>query len=233
MAFGMQQPQEDEFAICGLTGRSPLMSLAFPRQAARYDLYLTMREATPAAVAEWKSALYWFVQKLSFKYGKPLVLKSPGHTCRIKLLLELFPDARFVHIHRNPYDVFPSAEHTVRMVTPLWALQRPDYRDLHERTIQQYREVYDVFFEERCLIPKGHFHEVSFEALEKDPVGQVRGIYEALDLPDFQCVEPALRQYVESLSGYKKNAFTELSPDLRTRIARDWRRCFEEWGYSV
>jgi hypothetical protein len=233
VAFGVQMPQEDEFAICTLTGRSLMMAWAAPRQAARYDRYLTMREASPADVARWKAALYWFVQKLSFKYGRPLVLKSPGHTCRIRLLLELFPDARFVHIHRNPYDVFQSTEHTVQKVMPWWALQRPDYRDLHERTIQQYRQLYDAYFEERGLIPRGRFHEVSFEALEKDPVGQVRGIYESLDLPDFQSVEPALRQYVESISGYKKNALPELAPELRTKIAQQWRRCFEEWGYPI
>jgi hypothetical protein len=233
VAFGVQMPQEDEFAICALTGRSPMMTWAAPRQARRYDRYLTMREASLADVAEWKAALYSFVQKLSFKYGRPLVLKSPGHTCRIKILLELFPDARFVHIRRNPYDVFQSIEHTARKVTPWWALQRPDYRDLHERTLRQYRELYDVFFEERGLIPRGRFHEVGFEALEKDPVGQVRGIYEALDLPEFQSVEPELRQYVESLSGYEKNEFPELAPELRARIAREWRRCFEEWGYPV
>jgi hypothetical protein len=233
MAFGMKMPQEDEFALWTLTGQNPMMAWAFPRHAERWNRYLTLREATPVEVAQWKTALYWFMQKLSFKYGKPLVLKSPGHTCRIKLLLELFPDARFVHIHRNPYDVFRSWEHTVRMVTPVVALQRPDYRDLHERTIQQYRELYDVHFEERGLIPRGRFHEVAFEALEKDPIGQVRAIYEALDLPDFQSVEPALQQYVASLAGYKKNTFPELSPDLRAWIAREWRRSFEEWGYPV
>jgi hypothetical protein len=61
----------------------------------------------------------------------------------------------------------------------------------------------------------------------------VRGIYEALALPDFQQVQPALWRYVESLSGYKKNTLPELPPDLRERIAGEWRRCFEEWGYPV
>jgi hypothetical protein len=113
------------------------------------------------------------------------------------------------------------------------ALQRPDYGDLDGRTLRQYREVYDEFFDERGLIPKGHFHEVGFEALEADPIGQVRGTYEALALPDFGHVEPALRRYVEALSGYKKNTLPELPADLRSRVAREWRRCFDEWGYPV
>jgi|GEM_PF-5298004 len=103
-------------------------------------------------------------------------------SCRIKVLLELFPEARFVHIRRNPYDVFRSTQHWVRTGTSVWALQRPDHGDLEGRTLRQYREVYDVFFEERGLIPGGHFHEIGFEALEADPIGQVRGIYEALAL---------------------------------------------------
>src|SRR5207244_7988419 len=80
-----------------------------------------------------------------FLYGQPLVLKSSGHTCRIRLLLELFPDAKFVHIHRNPYAVFQSTRRTVLKVSPWSVLQRPDHSDLDDRTIRQYKEVYDVF----------------------------------------------------------------------------------------
>src|SRR5262249_47989592 len=155
----------------------------------------------------------------SFKYGKPLVLKSPGHTSRIRLLLDLFPKAKFVHIYRNPYDVFRSTQHMIRTAAPWWALQRPDYSDLEERTFRQYREVFEVFFEERRLIPKGHFHEIRFEKLEADPVGQLRAMYEALSLPDFGHVEPALRRYLAALTGYRKNTLPELPTDLRLRVA--------------
>jgi hypothetical protein len=233
VALGVQEPQEDEFALCVLTGRTPPVGWAFPRREEHYRRYLTFRDASAGEVAEWKSAQAWFVQKLSFKYGKPLVLKSPGHTCRIKLLLELFPDARFVHIHRNPYAVFQSTHHLMHRITPWLALQRPDFAGLDDRIIRQYREVYDVFFEECGLIPPGQFHEVGFEDLEADPVGQARGIYEALSLPAFGHVEPALRKYVGSLAGYKKNTFSELPADLRERLAREWRPCFEAWGYPT
>jgi omega-hydroxy-beta-dihydromenaquinone-9 sulfotransferase len=158
------------------------------------------------------------VQKPSFKYGRPLVLKSPGHTCRISLLLELFAEAKFVPIHRNPYDVFRSTQHMVCTVTPWWALQRPNYGDLEERTLRQYREVYDAFFAERALIPKGHFHEIGFEALEADTIGQVRRLYQALDFPDFGHAEPALRRYLGSLARYKKNTL-HAGPGSRSPLA--------------
>jgi hypothetical protein len=36
---------------------------------------------------------------------KPLLIKSPVHTARIPLLLRLFPKAKFIYMHRNPYEV--------------------------------------------------------------------------------------------------------------------------------
>jgi omega-hydroxy-beta-dihydromenaquinone-9 sulfotransferase len=230
---GMRETQEEEFALCSLTGRNFVMGWVFPRRAEQFNRYLTFREAPKEEVAEWKSALTGFIRKLSFKYERPLILKSPGNTGRIRLLLEVFPDARFVHIHRNPYDVFQSTRHTYHKITPWINLQRPGLDGLGERILRQNREVYEAFFDERPLIPDDRFHELSFAALEADPVGQVRGIYEGLGLPDFGYVEPRLRRYVESLSGYRKNTLPELSPQERLRIVQEWRRCFDEWGYPV
>ncbi len=233
VAFGFAEPQEDEFALCSVTGQALPMAWAFPRRAGHYGRYLTLRGASPDEVGEWKAALGLLVRKLSFKQGKPLILKSPGHTARIRLLLDLFPEARFVHIRRNPYDVFRSMQHWMRTGTPVWALQRADFKELDDRMIRQYREVFEVFFEERGLIPKGRLHEMSFEELEADPVEQLRAMYEALSLPDFGHVEPALRCYLTTIARYRKNTLPELSADLRSRVASEWRRCFEEWGYPV
>jgi omega-hydroxy-beta-dihydromenaquinone-9 sulfotransferase len=233
VAFGLAEPQEDEFAVAALLGGFSL-AWAFPRRAGFYNRYLTLRDTSPKELVEWKAALTWFLQKLTLKYGKPLVLKSPGHTCRIKVLLEMFPEARFVHIRRNPLDVFRSTKHLMRTgVTPLWTLQRPDFHDLDDRIIRQYKDVYDAFFEERGLIPEGHFHEVCFEALEADPIGQVRGIYEALTLPDFVHVEAALRRYLDRIAGYKKNTLPDVPSEVRSRIEKEWRRCFDEWDYPL
>ena len=92
--------------------------------------------------------------------------------------------------------------------------------------------MYDVFFEERHLIPSGHFHEIAFEELEQDPLGQVQRLYEALELPEFSQCETAMRSYVASLAGYQKNQFPSLPSELRQRIAQEWQASFTEWGYS-
>jgi omega-hydroxy-beta-dihydromenaquinone-9 sulfotransferase len=233
MTMGMRDPQEEEFALCALTGHSFIMSWAFPRSAADYGRFLTLRRTSDAEVAEWKSAMAGFLRKLSYKYGKPLILKSPGNTCRIRRLLEVFPDARFVHIHRDPFAVHQSTQHMLRSVLPWVALQKPDLDNLSERCIRDYKEVYDAFFEERSLIPKGRFHEIGFEDLEREPIKQLRHLYAALDLPDFATAEPAITRYLESLGHYKKNVFPEMDEGTRKRLGREYQRCFEEWGYPM
>jgi hypothetical protein len=226
-------PCEDEFAMCVSGFKTSYLTGVFPRRAAHYDQFLSFRNASSPAVDAWRSSLRRFLQKLMLRHGKPLVLKSPSHTGRIKLLLDTFPEAKFVHIHRDPYTVFQSMVRTYVTGLPFGRLQRTNQIDWVERALRQYRELYDAFFDERGLIPGGHFHEMSFAALEKDPVGEVRRLYQALDLPDFEIVEPRLRAYVHSLAGYRKNTFPALAPEVRRRIAGEWRRCFDEWGYPV
>jgi hypothetical protein len=231
--MAVSEPQEDEFALNCLTQLSFCLMWVFPRQAARYERYLTLRSASRDEAERWKKALKWFVQKLTYQHGRPLVLKSPPHTGKIKLLLDTFPDAKFVHIHRNPYHVYQSALNAARKVVPWWTLQRPDYTGLEERTLQQYEEIYQAYFEERSLIPPGRLHEMAYEALASDPVGQLRELYGALELDDFTVAEPAIRAYLDSIAGYEKNRFPELEPVWKAEVAWRCRRSFDEWGYAV
>ena len=229
----MGSPQEDEFALCVNCSRSPCTGWVFPKRRDYYDRYLTMRNVSDAEIAEWKEAFLLFLKKLTWLNNRPLILKSPPHTARIKLLLQMFPDARFVHIHRNPFDVFHSSRRMLKAVFELHRLQRARLTDLDDWILRMYREMYESFFEERRLIPAGQFHEMCFEELEQDPVGQVRRIYEALNLPDFAHVHSRLQSYVDSIADYRKNAFPDLPSDVRQRISREWQRSFEEWGYPA
>lgn len=232
MAQHLGMAFEDEFALCAATLRSPYLSMSFPRRGEHYDRYLTLRSVPDSEIAEWKDGLKLFLQKLTWKYGRPLVLKSPTHTCRIRLLLELFPDARFVHIHRNPYQVFLSTRRRRGIGIEYFRLQRPVGPE-DDMLIRRYVEMYDHFFAERSLIPAGRYHEVALEDVARDPVGQLREIYAKLDLPDFGEVEEPVRQYVASLSGFRPNEYPELPAMLRSQIGSEWRRSFEEWGYTL
>jgi hypothetical protein len=231
VTFANDVPSEDEFATCGALC-SPCVGWIFPRWAGYYDRYITFRDVPEDEVDRWKAALTLLYKKLTWKFGQPLVLKSPPHTGRIALLLEMFPDARFVHIHRDPFAVFLSARRWIPVMERASRLHNVcSPEDIDARIIRRYSALYDAFFEERGLIPDGQFHEIRFEDLERDPVAQLRKLYERLGITGFEAFRPSLKQYVGSVSGYRKNEFPELPTGLREKIAHAWERSFEEWGY--
>lgn len=231
--LGMREPQEDEFALCVATFLSPYMGWVFPRHREVYQRYLTFRDVVPEDVARWKGAFIYYLKKLAFKYHRPLVLKSPPHTCRIRLLLEMFPDARFVHIHRDPFAVFQSTRRLFQTAVAAMRLHACDQEDLDAQIIENYRVMYQAFFEERDLIPAGQFCEVAFENLERDPAGQIRLIYDQLGLSRSEQLDVSIDRYVESLADYRKNAYSELSDGFRARLATAWQPSFTEWGYPL
>lgn len=233
MEANLDSPMEDEVALAVMTGLSPVLDVMFPSPAHPCDRYLTFRYASAEEVARWKEALLLLLKKLTLLHDRQIVLKSPPHTCRIKLLLELFPDAYFVHIHRNPYVVFKSYMRSFRIMQEMMQLRRADNTGLEAWVIEQYRTMHDVFLEERGLVPEGRFFELSYDALEQEPVPMIRAIYDHFGLTGFEAMKPALTAYLATLGGYRKSELAELSPQLRKRLSDAWRRYFDEWGYAV
>ena len=233
MKLGFSSPQEEEFAPLLMTLKSLYLGVSFPRQTTDYERYLSFRGVEPEIIENWKSAFMRFCRKLSLNDNRALLLKSPPHTARIRLILEMFPDARFVHIHRDPYRVFQSQRHFFDTAGWYTYLQKPDISAIDEGILQRHETMYDAYFQDLPLIPKGQFCELGFDALERDPVGAICEIYGQLSLEGFEVFEPALESYVASLQGYKKNTFPGLDDATRELVAKRWKRSFETWGYPT
>ncbi|MDB5661540.1 MAG: sulfotransferase [Cypionkella sp.] len=233
MPLKFTSPQEDEFAPLLMTGLSIYLGVSFPQTGANYAKYLSFRGVPRPEVERWKAAFLRFCKKLSLNDNRALLLKSPPHTARIRTILELFPDARFVHIHRDPYTVFQSQRHFFDTAGWYTYLQSPDLAAIDEGILQRHETMYDAYFEDIALIPAGHFTEVRFDALEADPVAQVAAIYQTLGLGGFTVFRPQLERYVATLAGYKKNSFLTLDPATRHLVAARWQRSFTVWGYPT
>jgi hypothetical protein len=223
--------QEDEVAYMVLTRLSPYMDWCFPRSRVGYRHTLTFRDARPDEVAAWSAAIVRFLRSLTLATGRPLILKSPPHTARMRPLLEIFPDARFVHIRRDPYAVFVSTMRLLRDLRPVFRLQRGPRAIDVEAVLRTYTEMYDAYFADREHVPAGQLVELAYEDLERDPVGQVRAVYEGLSLGDFEPFRPTLEAYLASIADYQKNRHRPLDEATRTRVAEAWSRSFEVWGY--
>ncbi len=81
MADGVDFPHEDEFALCSMGLESPYAQFAFPNRPLGEEL-LDFASVSAAKVNRWKAGLRRFIQQLTLRSGKPIVLKSPPHTAQ-------------------------------------------------------------------------------------------------------------------------------------------------------
>ena len=231
MAAGWDRPQEDEFALCMMGQPSPYLTIAFPNRPPQYQEYLDLEALSSRALASWKRALMTFVQRLTYRNPKRLILKSPPHTARLKVLIDMFPDARFVHIVRDPFVLFPSTVNLWKSLYRTHGLQEPTFAGLEEYVFATFNRLYDKLEEGRKRIPSEQFHELRYEDLVRDPIGQMRALYERLELGGFDSYLPRLENYLAGISGYETNRY-EVGPELRAEIARRWGKVIQRYGYS-
>lgn len=232
MKVRWDSPQEDEWAMCNTGLPSPYLTLIFPNRPEAYPEYLDLRRVPGPELARWKQGLEWFLKCVTLcRPGRP-VLKSPQHTCRIKALLELFPNARFVHILRDPYVIFPSTIKLWKRMYSYHGLQRPRFEGLEDRVFDTFNRMYEVFEEDRKLLASSQYCEVRYEELVQDPLGQMQRVYEQLELGDFEVVRPGIVAYMERTKDYKVNRH-ELAPSTRDEITRRWSDYLTRYGYAM
>ncbi|MGC9308500.1 MAG: sulfotransferase family protein, partial [Thermoplasmatota archaeon] len=124
--LGPDLPQEEEYAMGNLSPYAFYNGWCFPRNMSFYHRYVCMDDVPPGQVTEWKQMYHYFLQKVALAGGgRRLVVKNPANTARVKLLLEMYPEAKFVHIYRNPYHVYLSMKRNIETEMTLYCVQSP------------------------------------------------------------------------------------------------------------
>lgn len=227
---GWNLPQEDEMALLLLTLMSPYLMLAHQGAPDKTCRFFDLKQLTPDERRRWQDAFMTFVKKLTVRDNKPIVLKSPSHTFRVPVLLEMFPDAKFVYIYRDPYAVYSSGLHLRKTLFRENGLGKPNFNGMEEEVIQVYNDCIDTYEGTKHLIPAGRLHEMKFEELEADPLGQMKQVYDTLGLSGWNQVEPAIQKELPSLTEYRKNSFNMDEATMRKVYSR-WRKSFDIYGY--
>ena len=231
---GWNEAAEDEIALAKLCGLSPYISFMFPDNAPRYAKYVDFIECTERERQVWKDALSYLVKKVMIATGgKRVVVKSCTHAARIRLLLEMFPDAKFVHIHRNPYECFASTLH-MRSHTDwenFFHLPDENYEgERIEQTAQLGQRIFERLYEDKHLIPEQNYYEVAYEDLCGNELQYLREIYARFNLPDWDAYHATISDYLDGLKGYRRNDLN-INQDLMDLVWDRWRVAFDAYGY--
>lgn len=234
VAVGSDKPQEEEFALCIFGLPSAYTAWALPRRGPAPSSHVDLRDLPAEDKRRWKEGFLWFLRRVSYRCRKPLILKTPQNTARVATLLEMFPDARFIHIARDPITVFPSTMRTWKSMNSIQGLEHPPHDDpwLEDYVLDTFSLLFERYEEDRELIPEGHLTEITYEELVADPKAVLKSIYAKLDLGDFSRAEPAIENYLSGTKEYQTNKY-ELPEEKQNLIRQRWAPYFKRFGYDV
>jgi omega-hydroxy-beta-dihydromenaquinone-9 sulfotransferase len=231
MAAGWDRPQEDEFALLTLGAPTPYVRMAFPNDPPPYFEFLDMEGCSSQDLAKFEAAMMHFVKLLTFAAEKRVLLKSPPHTGRVEILSKLFPGAKFIHIVRHPFALFPSTMRLWQSLDEVQGLQMPNGRGLDEYVFNCLLRMYRGFEDQRQRLDASTIYDVRYEDLVADPVQEIAEMYEQLDLGPFAPVRAKIAEFVAAQKDYKPNKH-RMDDALKARIRERWASYFERYGYA-
>jgi hypothetical protein len=231
--MGTDLPQEEEYAMGAFTPYAYYNGWCFPRSMARYNQFVTLDGMPAHVVSEWQETYRYLLRKLTLRHGgRRLVLKNPSNTARIDLLLAMFPDAQFVHIHRNPYTLYASMMKFLRIVLPRYCVQNPPpVEEIEDRMMDLYVRMYRKYLVTRGKIPEGNLIEIRYEEFVEHPEREIARVYDALRLPDFNRIRSQVCAFVETQRGIRRGTYA-LDDETKKAIYDRWSFAFDAFGYE-
>jgi omega-hydroxy-beta-dihydromenaquinone-9 sulfotransferase len=197
----------------------------FPRRARHYlDRFIRFSE--PGLREGWKVAYDHALRRATLRCGgRPLVVKDPPNTGRIGALLDLWPEAVFVGVLRDPLRVLLSMRALWhRTILPRFSLQWIAEDTVASVVLAHYETVMEGWAAERGAIPTGAALELRYEDLVQEPLSVIEDVYVRLRLPGFGAARHAIQARLELDREYRPNRYP-----TEPALPEGWAPAIDRW----
>jgi len=228
----LDDPHEEEaYLISTVSRHSAYWGFLFPKNMMKY-LCLYNSFENNIELQTWKKSYLFTIKRFAYRTKKKkLLLKSPPNTARIKELKSIFPNAKYVFIHRNPYEVFYSMYHMLKNITEkFYALQEINDEERERTILDYYRFVLEKYEKEKKFIPEGNLVEIKYEDLLENPLEQISRIYRKLNLPSFSSEEGRIVEKIRREKNYKTRKYA-MDRNTIDKINLNWPDLLQRLGY--
>ncbi|TFH42333.1 MAG: sulfotransferase [Chrysiogenales bacterium] len=231
--MGLGRAEEDE-ALFLFNFATPALYMLFP--FFREVPELRFSDLLP----EWKRraiARYYLGSLKRFHYAcggakRAILMKSVLFHSRMKMVMDIFPDAKVVYLMRHPYEALPS---TINMFTAFWRVHSPDIPKDSEHTRKWARlciDYYLSFHRNRHILDPSRFVTMLYSYLVKDPAGAVKSIYDTFGMT----LAPEYAKRIDEAAARTNNFRSNHDYSLEEfGIEREWvfdamKEIFDEYG---
>ncbi|MDR0938745.1 MAG: sulfotransferase [Mediterranea sp.] len=234
MELAVDLPQEEEFALANMMPYTYYNFWFLPRYQREYaDKYLLFEGITPEELDVFERTFTKLIKiSLWNTRGTQFLSKNPPHTGRVRELVRMFPNAKFIYLMRNPYTVFESTRSFFTNTIQPLKLQDIADEELEDNILSIYAKLYHRYEDDKQLIPRGNLIEVKFEDFEADAMGMTEHVYQTLSLPGFAEAKENIAAYVGEKRGYKKNKYTYNERTIKL-VDENWSFALAQWDYKL
>jgi len=223
-------PSEDSLALANMTPCSPYHMFYFPQAMERIFERSVLLEGDDNPRQQWQTQFIRLVRRTTLRnHRKPLVLKDPAHTGHLADILDAFPNARFVFLHRDPCEIFASTRILYHSMWRYFALQKPPAERLDDHVIATYKQIHKRYLADKHRIRPGNLVEIPYSQLMADPHETAKQIYDELSLPGWDQAQNRISRYIAGQRGFELNQYTISRQDAQ-RVRREWQIGFDNWG---
>jgi hypothetical protein len=198
--MGMDLPQEEEIALANLQEISFYNFLYFPKDFERfYEKELFMKNLGEDKIATWKAEYDKMIRKAMLNTkGDRFISKSPSNMARIEKIMQLFPDAKFIFIYRDPYKTVESFYRFFQEVLPAVQVHQTHGDLSRERVARIYTDMIRQYFADKDKVPAANLVEVRFEDFRKDIPGSLEKIFNQFNIGGFEELKLKIDTYMDN-----------------------------------
>lgn len=230
----LDSPQEDEVGMANMTSHSLYHGLYFPSRLREFVAEGVFLDTVPPhAVARWEQRFQYLMTKLHLHQGgRRLLIKNPTYTARVAQLARLYPQAVFIHIHRNPVDVIVSMRNFYAKLLKQFALQDYTTAPVEDVIFETYARMMAAVLDDGAALPPERFQTIRYDDFSADPMGTVERVWTPLRLDrhgigPFGQHAPRFQAYLDAQKSFEVNRFHKdatVAQDIYARLAGSFAR---------
>lgn len=118
-----------------------------------------------------------FLQHLQFRTSAARwILKAPAHMFSAPALLSIYPDARFVQLHRDPIDAVASVSSLVTILRRVFS-DAVDPIQVGQDAMVYWSDALKTFTRVRDALPSGRVCDLYYDDVRRDPIAVAKNVY--------------------------------------------------------
>ncbi|HLW35835.1 MAG TPA: sulfotransferase [Chthoniobacterales bacterium] len=122
-----------------------------------------------------------FLQHLQFRHSaERWILKAPAHMFFAPALLSIYPDAKFVQLHRDPIDAVASVSSLVTILRRVFS-DSVDPAQVGQDAMMYWSDAVKAFLGVRDKLPADRVCDLYYDQVRGDPIAATRHVYEYFD----------------------------------------------------